>query len=322
MADISSAWQSRANVPQGDPNVIHMHKELHDHDQAIAELTATMNQLAKAQLQQVQGPNQVNAMEGVNMMINKRRQREVQHVNNYQGQRGNAPNQQQWRSQGNWGNQGQQGNWNSGNNNNQSNWGNNNNQNWDNQGNQGNWGGNNNSNWGGNNNQGGWNNDNQGNRGSGFQRPPMYQQLNNPPLFPSQGPSSSNNEMGRIESMFEQMMKKNANSDAQLDSHNTSIRNLEVQHGQISQALNTRPKGALPSDSVVNPKGGNNMGHAMAVTTRSGRGGVASISNPRKLVSDNVMAQDDDESNNDVQVNDENVNDEVRIDINDNREET
>ncbi|XP_070015718.1 uncharacterized protein [Nicotiana sylvestris] len=49
-------------------------------------------------------------------------------------------------------------------------------------------------------------------------------------------------------------MVKNVDSDAQLASHNTSIRNLEVQLGQISQALNTRPKGALPSDTVVNPK--------------------------------------------------------------------
>ncbi|XP_070028616.1 uncharacterized protein [Nicotiana sylvestris] len=72
MADTSSAWQSRDNVPQGDPNVIHLHKELHDHSQAIAELTTTMTQLAKAQLQQVQNLRQVNAMEGVNMM--KRRQ--------------------------------------------------------------------------------------------------------------------------------------------------------------------------------------------------------------------------------------------------------
>lgn len=74
--------------------------------------------------------------------------------------------------------------------------------------------------------------------------------------------------MGRIEMMFEQMMKKNADSDAQLASHNTSIRNLEVQLGQISQSLNTRPKGALSSDTVVNPKGRNN--HVMVVTTRMG----------------------------------------------------
>ncbi|XP_070050320.1 uncharacterized protein [Nicotiana tomentosiformis] len=75
MVDTSSAWQSRENIPQSDPNVIHLHKELHDHRQAIAELTTTMNQLAKAQLQQVQGPKQVNAMESVNMMVNKRKQK-------------------------------------------------------------------------------------------------------------------------------------------------------------------------------------------------------------------------------------------------------
>ena len=122
MADTSSAWQSRANVSQGDHKVIHLHKELHDHGQAIAELTTTMNQLAKAQLQQVQNPRQVNAMEGVSMLVNKRRQRrqqnqgnseqfvdeydgcqndgyddqseEVQYVNNYQGNRSNSSNQQ------------------------------------------------------------------------------------------------------------------------------------------------------------------------------------------------------------------------------------
>ncbi|XP_070014903.1 uncharacterized protein [Nicotiana sylvestris] len=80
--------------------------------------------------------------------------------------------------------------------------------------------------------------------------------------------------MGRIENMFKQMMEKNADSDAQLASHNISINNLGVQLGQISQALNTRPKGALPSDKVVNPKGENNMGHAMVVTTRCGKDNV------------------------------------------------
>ncbi|XP_070022909.1 uncharacterized protein [Nicotiana sylvestris] len=60
----------------------------------------------------------------------------------------------------------------------------------------------------------------------------------------------------------------------------------------------------------------------MAVTTRSGRGGVASTSNPRKIVSDDVLVQEDDEPNNELQVNDENVNDEVRIDIDDNVEDT
>ncbi|XP_070052073.1 uncharacterized protein [Nicotiana tomentosiformis] len=123
--------------------------------------------------------------------------------------------------------------------------------------------------------------------------------------------------MGRIESMFKQMMERNTDSDSQIVSYNTSIRNLEVQMGQTSQALNTRPKGALPSDMVVNLKGGNNTGHAMAVTTRSGRGGVASTSNLRKIVNDDVVVQEEDEPR-----NDENMNNEVRIDIDENIEET
>ncbi|MCD9641033.1 hypothetical protein HAX54_026847 [Datura stramonium] len=48
----------------------------------------------------------------------------------------------------------------------------------------------------------------------------------------------------------------------------------EVQMGQLSQSIKNRPKGALPSDMVANPKDGNNTGHVMAVTTRSGKGVV------------------------------------------------
>ncbi|XP_070057308.1 uncharacterized protein [Nicotiana tomentosiformis] len=66
MADTSSAWQSRANVPQGNPNVILLHKEWNDQGQAIVELTTTMNQLSKAQLQQVQVPKQ-ETQEEVNL---------------------------------------------------------------------------------------------------------------------------------------------------------------------------------------------------------------------------------------------------------------
>ncbi|XP_070035236.1 uncharacterized protein [Nicotiana tomentosiformis] len=118
----------------------------------------------------------------------------------------------------------------------------------------------------------------------------MYQQPSNLPPHPSHGQSSSNNEMGRIENMFKQMMEKNSDSDAQLASHNTSIHNLEVQLGKISQALNTRPKGALPSDTVVNPKGGNNMGHTMAINTRSGKGEDEPTSSQRKIMDDEQVA--------------------------------
>ncbi|XP_075088017.1 uncharacterized protein LOC107821678 isoform X1 [Nicotiana tabacum] len=140
----------------------------------------------------------------------------------------------------------------------------------------------------------------------------MYQQSSNTPPYPSHGPSSSNNEMGRIHNMFKQMMEKNADSDAQLASHNISIRNLEVQMGQIFQALNSRPRGELPSDIVVNAKGENNTGHAIDVTTRSGRGGNAPTLSQKKLVDDEQVVQEEEVPNNVVQSNDE-----VQIDIGD-----
>nr|XP_009758211.1 PREDICTED: uncharacterized protein LOC104210934 [Nicotiana sylvestris] len=70
--EMSLAWKSRANVSQCDSNMIHLHKILQDHGHAIAEFTTTMTQLAKAQLSQAQAPKKVHAMEGANMMANKR----------------------------------------------------------------------------------------------------------------------------------------------------------------------------------------------------------------------------------------------------------
>ncbi|XP_070011313.1 uncharacterized protein [Nicotiana sylvestris] len=149
----------------------------------------------------------------------------------------------------------------------------------------------------------------------------MYQQPNNSPPFPSQGSSSSRSDLGRIESIFEQMMKKNQDSDAQLAFHNTSIRNLEVQLGKISQALNTHPKGALPSDTVVNPKGGNNN-HVMAVTIRIGRGGDVNSSREKQVVYDDVELRNDGVHLIVEDVVEENVNNDVRIDIDDVEVET
>ncbi|XP_070022158.1 uncharacterized protein [Nicotiana sylvestris] len=128
--------------------------------------------------------------------------------------------------------------------------------------------------------------------------------------------------MGQIESMFEKMMKKKVDYDAHLVFYNTSICNLEVQLGQISQALNTRPNGALPSDTIVNLKGGNNTGHAMAVTTRSGRGGETSTSKQKEVVSDDVEAQNEDDPIVVEQVSEEKLDGKVRIDIHDNEEDT
>ncbi|XP_070020459.1 uncharacterized protein [Nicotiana sylvestris] len=232
MLETSSTWQSRSNIPQGDPNMIHLHKELQewtslDNHNDVTSKGPTKSS-AKSQESQCHGGSKHDGEQekdqgsisakssgelcGRNSGFEQddsynEQEEEVQYVNNFQGQRNNfqGPNQQQWRPQNN------QSNWNS---NNQGNWSGGNNQgNWHNNNNQGNLSGNNQGNWGSN-NQGGWKN-NQGNWGSGFQRPLMFQQLSNPPPYPFHGPSSSNNE-GHIENMFKQMMKKNVKSDANL----------------------------------------------------------------------------------------------------------
>ncbi|XP_070017690.1 uncharacterized protein [Nicotiana sylvestris] len=68
---------------------------------------------------------------------------------------------------------------------------------------------------------------------------------------------------------------------------------------------------------VVNTKSGNNTGHAIAVTTRSCRGGNASTSSQRQIVDDEQVVQEEEIPNNVVQSNDE-----VQIDIDYSVEET
>lgn len=48
--------------------MIHLNRELQDHGQAIAELTTTMNQLAKAQLQQTQASRHIHDVEGIHVL--------------------------------------------------------------------------------------------------------------------------------------------------------------------------------------------------------------------------------------------------------------
>nr|XP_009786988.1 PREDICTED: uncharacterized protein LOC104235017 [Nicotiana sylvestris] len=60
----------------------------------------------------------------------------------------------------------------------------------------------------------------------------------------------------------------------------------------------------------MNPKGRNNTGHVMAVTTRSRNGGDATTSNQRRIVDEDVVVQEDEISSNVVQANEE-----VRFDI-------
>ncbi|KAK4737632.1 hypothetical protein R3W88_001329 [Solanum pinnatisectum] len=53
-----------------------------------------------------------------------------------------------------------------------------------------------------------------------------------------------------------------------VDSHTTSIKQIEQQLGQFSASLNQRKNGSLPSDTIQNPK---KDGYCMAISTRSGK---------------------------------------------------
>ncbi|XP_015162309.1 uncharacterized protein [Solanum tuberosum] len=64
-------------------------------------------------------------------------------------------------------------------------------------------------------------------------------------------------------------MKGDFSSMSQLvDSHTTSIKQIEQQLGQLSASLNQRKNGSLPNDTIQNPKKDR---HCMAIATRSGK---------------------------------------------------
>ncbi|KAJ7947399.1 DNA-directed DNA polymerase [Quillaja saponaria] len=61
-------------------------------------------------------------------------------------------------------------------------------------------------------------------------------------------------------------------TDSIIQSQATSLRNLENQIGQLANAITSNPRGALPSDTIPNPRGRNlNMEDCKAITLRSGK---------------------------------------------------
>ncbi|XP_070018304.1 uncharacterized protein [Nicotiana sylvestris] len=58
----------------------------------------------------------------------------------------------------------------------------------------------------------------------------------------------------RLETMMQQVIGSNAKINERVDAHDTAIKNIEVQLGQISMSLNNRPQGTLPANTQINPK--------------------------------------------------------------------
>ncbi|XP_070004177.1 uncharacterized protein [Nicotiana sylvestris] len=58
----------------------------------------------------------------------------------------------------------------------------------------------------------------------------------------------------RLEAMMQRVIGSNAKISKRVDAHDSAIKNIEVQMGQILMSLNNRPHRTLPADTQINPK--------------------------------------------------------------------
>ncbi|XP_070050649.1 uncharacterized protein [Nicotiana tomentosiformis] len=70
--------------------------------------------------------------------------------------------------------------------------------------------------------------------------------------------------------MLQQLIETNGKMQEKLATHNSAIKGIETQLGQLSMALNNLPQGTLPADININPKE-QNPNQLMAVSLRNGR---------------------------------------------------
>nr|XP_016491829.1 PREDICTED: uncharacterized protein LOC107811421 [Nicotiana tabacum] len=70
--------------------------------------------------------------------------------------------------------------------------------------------------------------------------------------------------------MMQQIIGSNAKISERVDAHDSAIKNIEMQMGQILMSLNSRTHGTLPADTQVNPKD-QVPKQLMAVSLRNGR---------------------------------------------------
>ena len=106
--------------------------------------------------------------------------------------------------------------------------------------------------------------------------------------------------MARVEDMLKKMMRRFdaidehikelrcdlAGIEKKVDTHEISIKQIELQMNQLSATVNIRQQGTLPSDTVQNPK---NDAHCMTITTRGGKQTVdpPMPSNEEKMIKGN-----------------------------------
>ena len=107
--------------------------------------------------------------------------------------------------------------------------------------------------------------------------------------------------MERVEDMLHKIMRRFDASDEHIkelrgdlasirqkvDTHEISIKQIELQVAQLSATVNTRQPGTLPIKTFQNPK---NYGHCMEITTR---GGKQTIDPPMPSTEENVRKDND-----------------------------
>ncbi|XP_070035694.1 uncharacterized protein [Nicotiana tomentosiformis] len=74
----------------------------------------------------------------------------------------------------------------------------------------------------------------------------------------------------KLEGMLQQLIGSTGKMQQRVDSHESAIKGIEIQLGQISMALNNCPQGTLPIDTQVNPKE-QGPKQLMEVSLRNGR---------------------------------------------------
>ncbi|XP_019262910.1 PREDICTED: uncharacterized protein LOC109240696 [Nicotiana attenuata] len=76
--------------------------------------------------------------------------------------------------------------------------------------------------------------------------------------------------MIEIRGMLQQLIGTNGKTKEKLDAHDSAIKGIKTQLGQLSMALNNRPQGTLPADTNINPKE-QNPNQLMAMSLGNGR---------------------------------------------------
>nr|XP_016454924.1 PREDICTED: uncharacterized protein LOC107779093 [Nicotiana tabacum] len=87
-----------------------------------------------------------------------------------------------------------------------------------------------------------------------YQRQQGYNQQHQQQLAYQPPHQQQDNNMVEVKGMLQQLIGTNGKMQEKLAAHDSAIKGIETQLGQLSMALNNRPQGTLPADTNINPK--------------------------------------------------------------------